>query len=103
MFLMLKKSPYQKRLLPKLLFTLLYLNIFSFSFAQVMPTPASERMKAGEQRQKLEKASLLNDIAFHNIGPSIMSGRVVDIDANPEDPTEFYVAYATGGLWYTTN
>ena len=32
-----------------------------------------------------------------------MSGRVVDIDANPEDPTEFYVAYATGGLWHTTN
>lgn len=30
-----------------------------------------------------------------------MSGRVVDIEANPEDPTEFYVAYASGGLWYT--
>jgi photosystem II stability/assembly factor-like uncharacterized protein len=71
--------------------------------AQVMPTPAAERMKAAEQRQKLEKASVLNDIAFRNIGPSIMSGRVVDIDANPEDPTEFYVAYSTGGLWYTTN
>jgi hypothetical protein len=32
-----------------------------------------------------------------------MSGRVSDIDANPEDPTEFYVAYASGGLWYTNN
>jgi photosystem II stability/assembly factor-like uncharacterized protein len=32
-----------------------------------------------------------------------MSGRVVDMDANPADPTEFYIAYATGGLWYTTN
>jgi photosystem II stability/assembly factor-like uncharacterized protein len=32
-----------------------------------------------------------------------MSGRVVDIEANPDDPTEFYVAYATGGLWHTTN
>ena len=32
-----------------------------------------------------------------------MSGRVVDLDVNPDDPTEFYVAYATGGLWHTTN
>ncbi len=71
--------------------------------AQVAPTPAMERMKAVEQRQKLENASVLNDISFRNIGPSIMSGRVVDLDVNPEDPTEFYVAYSTGGLWYTTN
>jgi hypothetical protein len=32
-----------------------------------------------------------------------MSGRVVDVDVNPDDPTEFYVGYASGGLWYTTN
>lgn len=32
-----------------------------------------------------------------------MSGRVVDLDVNPVDPTEFYVAYATGGLWHTVN
>jgi photosystem II stability/assembly factor-like uncharacterized protein len=32
-----------------------------------------------------------------------MSGRVVDIEVNPDDPTEFYVAYATGGLWHSTN
>ncbi|HEY0731448.1 MAG TPA: hypothetical protein VGD33_03430, partial [Chitinophagaceae bacterium] len=25
------------------------------------------------------------------------------IDANPDDPTEFYVGYSTGGLWHTTN
>jgi photosystem II stability/assembly factor-like uncharacterized protein len=32
-----------------------------------------------------------------------MSGRVVDMAVNPEDPTNFYVAYATGGLWHTIN
>ncbi len=32
-----------------------------------------------------------------------MSGRVVDLDVNPDQPTEFYVAYASGGLWYTNN
>ena len=38
-----------------------------------------------------------------NIGPSIMSGRVTAIDVNPQSTKEFYVAYATGGLWYTNN
>ena len=32
-----------------------------------------------------------------------MSGRVADLDVNTVDPTEFYIAYASGGLWYTTN
>ena len=32
-----------------------------------------------------------------------MSGRVVDLDINPDDPSHFYVAYASGGLWETKN
>ncbi len=73
------------------------------TYAQVAPTPAAERLKKLEQRKALQDRSVINEIRFRNIGPSIMSGRVVDIDANPEDPTEFYVAYATGGLWHTSN
>ncbi|NOT52368.1 MAG: glycosyl hydrolase [Chitinophagaceae bacterium] len=73
------------------------------SFAQVSPTSAGERMQGLDQRRKLGALSIVNDIKFKNIGPAIMSGRVVDLDVNPEDPTEFYVAYATGGLWHTTN
>ena len=69
----------------------------------VTPTPASARMASMAQRKDLLNDSLLNSSSFRNIGPSIMSGRVVDIEANPEDPTEFYVAYATGGLWHTVN
>ena len=86
-------------------FTLSALFILSstFLFAQVKPTSADERIKSNELRKELEKKSLLNDISFRNIGPVTMSGRVVDIEANPEDPTEFYVAYASGGLWYTKN
>lgn len=71
--------------------------------AQVNPTSAGERMQAIDQRRKLEALSIVNDVKFRNVGPAIMSGRVVDLDVNPEDPTEFYVAYATGGLWHTTN
>ncbi len=71
--------------------------------AQVNPTSAGERMQGLDQRRKLEKLSLLNEVPFRNNGPSNMSGRVVDVDVNHEDPTEFYVAYASGGLWHTIN
>ena len=47
--------------------------------------------------------SIVKNIPFTNIGPSIMSGRVVDMAVNPSNPTEFYIAYASGGLWHTTN
>jgi photosystem II stability/assembly factor-like uncharacterized protein len=47
--------------------------------------------------------SLVKNVPFTNIGPAIMSGRVVDLAVNPEKPTEFYVAYASGGIWYTNN
>jgi photosystem II stability/assembly factor-like uncharacterized protein len=47
--------------------------------------------------------NVVKNIPFTNIGPTIMSGRVVDMDVNPDKPTEFYVAYASGGLWYTNN
>ncbi len=47
--------------------------------------------------------SIVKNVSFTNIGPSIMSGRIVDIAVNPDQPTEFYAAYASGGLWYTNN
>jgi photosystem II stability/assembly factor-like uncharacterized protein len=81
----------------------LVLSLTQSTIAQVKPTPAEERMKSIGQRVALEKRSIVNDVKFHNIGPNVMSGRVVDIDVNPSDPTEFYVAYATGGLWHTVN
>ncbi len=47
--------------------------------------------------------SLVKNVPFSNIGPTIMSGRVVDLAVNSENPIEFYVAYASGGIWYTNN
>lgn len=85
-------------------FTLiLFLSIVNYATGQVKPSTTAERMNGLQKRKLLEEKTVLNDIKFRNVGPSIMSGRVVDIDVNPTDPTEFYVAYATGGLWHSTN
>ncbi|AXO80948.1 glycosyl hydrolase [Olleya aquimaris] len=55
------------------------------------------------QKAQLQSNSIVKYVAFQNIGPTVMSGRVVDLAVNPEKPSEFYVGYASGGLWYTTN
>ncbi|RTY81900.1 glycosyl hydrolase [Flavobacterium sp. ZB4P23] len=72
----------------------------SVSWGQVS---AEAIQQALEAKKTMEKQSLFQNVAFENVGPTVMSGRVVDVDVNPENPTEFYVGYASGGLWYTNN
>ncbi|MBE63616.1 MAG: glycosyl hydrolase [Flammeovirgaceae bacterium] len=66
-------------------------------------TTAEMRWAGFQQRQQLLNNSLVKNIPFRNIGPTIMSGRVVDLEVDPNDPTHFFVAYASGGLWETKN
>lgn len=78
------------------------LNVNS-SIAQVLPSRPAGRAESLQKRKLMNADTTLAFVKFRNIGPSNMSGRVVDIDVNPNNPVEFYVAYATGGLWYTKN
>lgn len=64
-------------------------------------TSADARMEGFNKRKELSSKSLVKNVPFKNVGPTVMSGRVTDIDANTEDPSIFYVAYASGGLWKT--
>ncbi len=87
----------------KLAYLLPVIGFSFFSYGQSEPTSAQAIEKALLQKQQLEINSLVKNIPLKNIGPSVMSGRVVDIDVNPNNPIEFYVGYASGGLWYTNN
>lgn len=64
-------------------------------------TSAKEKMAAFSKRTELRESSPFKNIPFKNVGPTVMSGRVADLEVNPDAPHEFYVAYASGGLWYT--
>jgi photosystem II stability/assembly factor-like uncharacterized protein len=64
-------------------------------------SPAADRFKAAAQRKALQDNSPVKSIAFRNVGPTVQSGRIADIDVNPKDPSVFYAAYASGGLWKT--
>lgn len=80
------------------------LLLFNICFAQqTIPTPGKERISGIAKRKSLEENSLVKGVEFRSVGPTVMGGRVVDIDVCPSDPTKFYVAYASGGLWKTIN
>ena len=50
----------------------------------------------------LDKISL-NGLKWRSVGPALTSGRVSDIAVNPNNPFEYYVAVASGGVWKTSN
>ncbi|PQJ31548.1 glycosyl hydrolase [Nonlabens arenilitoris] len=80
--------------------------IFSsfIGFCQSPKATAAIQVQQGlEQHRQMAQNSLFKNLKFKNVGPTIMSGRVVDVDVNPADPTEMLVAYASGGLWYSNN
>lgn len=86
----------------KTFFNLLTL-CFSASLLAQIPTNSTVVQNSLEQKTKMMNISMVKNIAFTNIGPTVMSGRVADVAVNPENTTEFYVGYASGGLWYTNN
>jgi photosystem II stability/assembly factor-like uncharacterized protein len=46
---------------------------------------------------------ILKRFVWRSIGPANMGGRVDDIAVNENSPSTFYVGFATGGIWKTTN
>jgi photosystem II stability/assembly factor-like uncharacterized protein len=86
----------------KALFASLFLYSI-FGYGQSSSTSSTAISKALQQKEELTKNSLVKHVPFESIGPSIMSGRVTDIEANPDNSIEFYVAYASGGVWHTVN
>ncbi|MCD4680207.1 MAG: hypothetical protein K8S00_07450 [Bacteroidales bacterium] len=48
-------------------------------------------------------SNLVKALKFRSIGPALMSGRIIDFAVNPDKPSEYYVAVASGGVWKTIN
>ena len=42
-------------------------------------------------------------LSFRNVGPSLTAGRIADLAVNPNNPFEYYLAVASGGVWKTEN
>ncbi|MCX7743093.1 MAG: glycosyl hydrolase [Flavobacteriales bacterium] len=54
-------------------------------------------------KHPFDDASTYSAFKFRNIGPAVTSGRIVDIVVNPNNPFQWYIAVASGGIWKTDN
>jgi photosystem II stability/assembly factor-like uncharacterized protein len=86
----------------RLLFTIMTSALLAGNlFGQ--PSTEQEIIKSYEQRKNLESSSILKDYPTRNVGPTVQGGRIVDIEVNNKNTKEFYVAYASGGIFKTIN
>src|SRR5437762_6668094 len=57
----------------------------------------------GGAPKSAREAQLFNALPARNIGPVNSGGRVTELAVVESDPSTFYVAMATGGVWKTTD
>lgn len=55
------------------------------------------------EEKTLWKADTFKGLELRSIGPSITSGRIIDIAMDSKNPGVYYVAAASGGVWKTIN
>ena len=74
-------------------------------FAQAIDSrdPSDGQWQAYAAHAQLERSSTLNGLKWRALGPTVQGGRVLDVESIPGEAYGFYVAYASGGVWKTTN
>ena len=62
-------------------------------------------VRAGQAPSAADRltAERFERMAIRNIGPALVTGRVVDIEIDPKNSSTWYIASAFGGLWKTVN
>jgi photosystem II stability/assembly factor-like uncharacterized protein len=71
--------------------------------AWCQPTTTDQIEKSIAQRKMLYQQSILADYPVRNIGPTVQGGRIVDIEVNQQITKEFYLGFASGGIFKTVN
>ncbi len=74
-----------------------------FHPGRVVGTSAAERSASYQKRLRMEADSAYGGLAWRNLGPEVQSGRVVAIVSPKDEPGTVLVAFATGGLYRTTD
>ena len=84
----------------KTIFKALFLFITLGMSAQQSATKSEVVTKALQEKVALTNTSIIKNISFSNIGPTIMSGRVADIDVNPNRIRSCYKSTSRKGGAY---
>ena len=70
------------------------LVLMAFAFATAI---------AEEETQPGFNEATFKGLEMRGVGPAFMSGRIADIVIDPTDPSTWYVAVGSGGVWKTEN
>mgnify|MGYP001307451566 FL=1 len=68
----------------------------------VFSSNAYSQKKKKDKKNPLDETSV-SALKWRAVGPALTSGRVSDLAVNPNNPFEYYVAIASGGVWKTSN
>lgn len=72
----------------------LLLFLFTFLCSSKIYSQANEKIAISE---------VANSLKLRSIGPAVMGGRIADIAVSSQDPSSWFVAVGSGGLWKTKN
>lgn len=89
----------------KIITTALILAVTVILTGMLNPAQAQRRNRNAQPAADEFKvnSSMLGALKFRLVGPAAYSGRIADFAVNPENPSEYYVGVASGGLWKTEN
>jgi photosystem II stability/assembly factor-like uncharacterized protein len=85
--------------------TVVLLLLIAVMAGSTITATAQRRRSSTEQEtgKYSPESSMLSALKFRLLGPASYSGRIADFAVNPENPSEYYVGVASGGLWKTEN
>jgi photosystem II stability/assembly factor-like uncharacterized protein len=89
--------------LPSIITLLLVATMLPLQAQNIQPTNPQDRASAIDHRQQMRAESVFAEYPVRNVGPVVMSGRVTDIAVQEDNKSHFFVAYASGGIFETTN
>ncbi|MBM3752197.1 MAG: glycosyl hydrolase [Acidimicrobiia bacterium] len=63
----------------------------------------SAQTGSGQAPTNQRDTETFRGLQFRSIGPSLLPGRVADLEVDPNDPKVWYLAMGSGGVWKTVN
>jgi len=82
----------------------LFILLLGLLLMASLPASSKEKnTKAKEGASEAIPSETLSGLKWRSIGPAMTSGRIADFAVNPDDPSEWYVAVASGNVWKTEN
>ena len=84
-------------------FFILTILVTQLVYGQQSYTSGAEILKSIEHRSENKDHSIYSNYPVKNVGPVVQGGRISDIAVNKSNTKEFYIAFASGGVFKTTN